>query len=397
MTVSRQKSQIHTDRNSDELASVVIADQAADDARAWWVRLLPWAICLCLLLVVEGAARVVFDYTLAIRHQRFDNFPSPATQESVVSAIRRDRALRVVMLGDSTVVGSSLLLPNQSIPRQLELALNKELPGVPIHVWDLSMVGSRAVDLLCMLKKVEEARPDAIVVQGNYFLCLQVVDKMTLFHPWLADTLREVPDSVKPYVPARTAKEEMDERITRFFESHVRLVGMRQAINTMLFGVQGRTDIFSHPNPLAMAATSLGKRTGLMRLQSWRERQNGNPFFDLYTNPIQPHGANLRFYPNVAAELGRSGAVGVTYQTPQNPAIVAASIRWEAFLAGRRLLTEALSAPGVTHHDYSELVPEQYFVDATHMLPDGNRILAQRLARDLAPLLRSRMREPSAR
>ncbi len=48
MTVSRQKSQIHTDRNSDELASVVIADQAADDARAWWVRLLPWAICLCL-------------------------------------------------------------------------------------------------------------------------------------------------------------------------------------------------------------------------------------------------------------------------------------------------------------------------------------------------------------
>ena len=367
MTVSRRKSQVLADRSSDELASVVIADQAAEDARPWWVRLLPWGVCLCLLLVMEGAVRGVFDYTLAIRYQRFDNFPSPATQESVVSAIRRDRALRVVMLGDSTVVGSSLLMPNESIPRQLEIALSRELPGVPIHVWDLSMVGSRAVDLLCMLKKVEEAQPDAIVVQGNYFLCLQVVDKMTLFNPWLADTLREVPDSVQPYVPKRTAKEAMDERITRFFESHLRLVGMRQAINTMLFGVQGRTDIFRHPNPLAMAATSLGKRAGLMRPQSWRERQNGNAFFDLYTNPIQPHGANLRFYPHVAQELARSGAVGVTYQTPQNPAIVAASIRQEDYLAGRpnhRLFGDYFGHVGVrqakiesdSRHDQKEFV-----------------------------------------
>ena len=137
-----------------ELADVVIAAKIEDKPFVpWYVTLRPWLFCLAFLLVAELATRAYFDFTLCLQKERFDNYPSPASENAFVAQMRRDTAYKVVTIGDSTVVGAALLKPDQSIPRYLEEALRGALPGREIHVWNFSVAGARAPDMLLPAQK----------------------------------------------------------------------------------------------------------------------------------------------------------------------------------------------------------------------------------------------------
>src|SRR5438105_2274837 len=114
----------------EELAQVVVSVGAEHvPSRPWYVTLRPWLFCLFFLSLAEVAARIYFDLTLSLRHERYDEFPNAASTDVWIDQIRRDKAYRVVVLGDSVGVGANLLDPDQTIPRYLEATLARDLPG----------------------------------------------------------------------------------------------------------------------------------------------------------------------------------------------------------------------------------------------------------------------------
>jgi hypothetical protein len=385
----------------EELAEVIAAGQTRYEAsRPWYVTLRPALFCLMFLLMAECAARLYFDTTLCLETERFDNFPGPGTQAAFIAQMQRDKAYKIVLIGDSTIVGPSLLPKNETMPRILEAELNHRVPNRRIHVWNMSIAGARSTDELCLLKKAIEGKPDFIAVEGNYFISEQIFDANVPLHaewvmnPWLAYNLPEVPPSLLPLLPPRNWKQCVEDSLTVAIETHVRLVGMRQAINAMLFGVQPRTP-FETPNPLIMAGVSIAKKTHRLYAQSWSQKGiSAGSYVSKFCQPITPDNFNGQHYREVMLELQRVGTPALTYLTPQNPGITKVVLTPEEYGAGRTVLSSFFQGYGVPYYDFSELVPDPFFVDNDHLTAEGNRRLAVALANEIAPRIQNQQRDP---
>ncbi len=377
-----------------ELADVVIAAKTRDEPfRPWYVTLRPWLFCLLFLVLAEIGTRLYYDTGLSLRRERFDNFPSAATENAFVAQMRRDKAYKVVLIGDSTIVGSALLERSQTLPRYLEDDLTRLLPGRDIHVWNLSLAGARSPDMLCLLRKALEGKPDFVVVEGNYYIAAMGVGGAPLAEPWLAYNLADVPLAARPYVPVRDAKKRMEDALTAFVEEKSRFIGMRQAINASLFGVQPRVP-YSIANPLLMAGVHAVKLTGRLRPQVWSQRgPNFAPdhFMRDYRNDFSTEDIYPRFYGDIAQELKRSGLPCMTYMTPQNPAVTNFNLDDSAYKTRRQKLAGCMTAEGIPNKDYSDLVPDPLFNDNDHMMAGGNRRLADALAQDIAPRIQGQI------
>ncbi len=377
-------------RQTDELADVVVAAESRDRANVpWYVRLRAWVFCLTFLLLAECGMRVVFDGTLCLQDQRFDNFPNPAALDAYVGQIKRDRAMRVVVLGDSVVVGPSLLDMDQTIPAYLEQALKKQNPGRDIHVWNLGIAGARSADLYCMLLKVLEAEPDLVVLESNFMMYTMDIHTRPVANTWLAYSLPAMPESIRTLVPERDYKRRIDETATWFVERNCRLFGLRQVFNSMVFGVQPRSP-FETPNPGIMVATKLGKILGKLPMEPWNIRGiTPATFVDNYEHPVRQGNLNGRFYPVIMDELRRHKIPAFIYMTPQNPAIIAGHLPESVYRYNLRAAAAFTTAPDFPSRDYSTLLPDNLFYDNDHLLAAGNNALAERIAQDMQPLMKT--------
>jgi hypothetical protein len=388
-----------TEDNREELADVVIAaDKSSETSLPWYVSLRPLLFCLLLLFIAECSARLYFDTTTCLEPERLDNFPGPAIEDAFVAQMGRDKAYKLVVIGDSTVVGPSLLPRNETMPGLLEAELQRAFPKRPIHVWNMSLAGARATDELCLLKKAFEGRPDFIIVQGNYFISDMVFDDRVRNHavpvmdPWLAYNLPAVPPSLRPLLKDRSWKESFEDQLTNFVERNVRLIGMRQAINAKIFGVQPRTP-FDTPNPMIMTAVTTAKRIHKLSAQVWTERGlTPVKYLPLYCRRIMPDNFNGRYYRDVMTELKASGIPALTYLTPQNPGITNVVLDPAWYSESRSVLSSFFQGYGIPHYDFSELVPGRFFEDNDHMLCEGNSRLAKALASEIAPRIKDALK-----
>ncbi len=371
-----------------ELADVVVSGvPTTQEDRPWYLALRPWLFCLGFLLLVEIGARLYYDTGLSLRKERFDNFPSPASENAFVAQMQRDTAYKVAVVGDSTVVGAALLGRQESMPRYLEEALQVARPNRPIHVWNFGLAGARASDMLCLLKKVEEGRPDFVIVNGNYFITVQGITQTPIAEPWLARTIRDVPESVQRVLPRRTNPEKREAIVTDAVEDKIRFIGLRQAINARLFGVQPR-EPFSVANPFVMELVTVMKKMHRLKPTVWSQRvpvQRPEDYVKKYSGDITPQDPNGQFQREIMQEIVHSGVPAMTYITPQNPAMTSVCLPRDLYLQRRQVLSSFLTAPGVPHKDLSDLIPQDLFTDNDHMLAEGNRRLAEVLAQDILP------------
>ena len=365
-------------------------EEALKPPLSWKAVLRPWAFCLFFLVLIEGAARYTFDYNLSMQKERFDNFPSPATEDTFVRQMARDKAFKVVVIGDSTLVGSKILPKHQTIPRYLEEALQREFPQRPIHVWNFSLPGARSTDMLCMLKKAWEGKPDLVVVQENYYTSCMGIRLIPLYFPWLASNLPEVPEPIRPFMEKQEPKQRLEEQLTNFVEKNVRLIGMRHTMSGLLFGVQPRVP-YDAPNPMIMIAVDLARRNRWLKAHNWKEKGfTIDGFSTSYGRPFEPDEMNGSYYRFVMEELGKSGVPALTYQTPQNPAI-AEYVSPQTYAKNKQILAAAMAYPTIPHHDFTDLVPSELFEDNDHMLADGNKMLGEALAKELKPLIEAKL------
>ncbi len=359
-------------------------------SQPWFVTLRPWLFCLMFLVFVEMGVRVYFDTTTCLHDQRFDNFANPAAEDVWVDQIARDKAFKIVMIGDSVAVGPKLLRRNETIARYLELKLQQEFAGREIHVWNLSLPGARSTDQLCIVLKALPAKPDLVIVSGNYITFSQDVSQLPLLHPWLATNLNGAPESIRPYLQKHNYKETVDSAVTNAFEKSFRTIGMRQAINALVFGEQPRVP-FEDPNPILMTAVETGKRIGILQPRSWVGRAPLDNWRDKHALPITQNNFNGRFYPQILEALRKSGAPALTYLTPQNPEPVATYMPHETYLANRKAIAGFFHDPQTPFYDFSDSVPTDLFIDNDHMLPSGNERLAGLIAEKMIPMIRMKL------
>jgi len=374
----------------EDLAQVVVASDVRQTTRKpWYVVLRPWLYCLFFLLLVEFAARYYFDRGDSLHGERFDNFPNAALEDRFVDQIRHDDAFRVVVIGDSVVVGPSLLERNQTIPSYMEAALNRANPGRKIHVWNMAFAGARATDEYCMLLKVLDAKPDLVVVEANYFITILDIKQLPLWNSALARNLPEVPPEIVPYLDNRKPQQVVEDTLTDLFEKNIRVLGMRQAINAELFGVQPRVP-FSQPNPAVMTAVTASKRLGYLTMERWDKRgYTLDQFASSYGNPLTTDNLNGHFYRVLIHKLETCGIPAITYATPQNPAVRLAYVPPKRYADNRRMMATYLASPTVPYHDYDDLVPTEQFYDNDHLMAAGNRLVGEALARDAAPMVQA--------
>jgi len=318
------------------LARVVVADAASPSPDARVLR--PWLWCAAVLLLAEAAVRALFGGTDALRLERFDNFPNPAALDARVSRLARDPSrYRVAVVGDSVVVGPSLVGRDNTLTRHLERSLRARMRGASVAVYDFGLAGARPADMWCLLRKLREARPDLVVVGANYALAALDEDRTHLFNPWLSRAVDRVPSPVLAVAPPRTWKERFEDRVTDAVERHWRLLGMRQALNGMIFGIQPRGGGLDTPNPMVMLTSALAARTGTRRITSWRERDwQGRK--NEYGRRVTRNNAYGRMAQAMLFDPAARQARVFTYLTPQNPAFVTSPLGDAvAHAAGRRL------------------------------------------------------------
>src|SRR5579871_387976 len=386
----------------EELADVVVSGQSHhESSQPWYIALRPVLFCVMFLLLFECSARLYFDHTLCLEAERFDNFPGAAIQDAFVAQMRCDTAYKIVMIGDSTIVGPSLLARNETIPQELEAELHRRYPNRPVHVWNMSITGARSTDELCLLKKALEGKPDFIIIEGNYFISDQIFDLNVpghaepIWNPWLAYNLPQVPPSLLPLLKPRDWKQRLEDSLTDAIEKNVRLIGMRQAINAKVFGVQPRVP-YETPNPLIMAGVNVAKSLHKLQAQPWNEHgKRAQDFHSEYRFTSQPDNFNGLHYREVMETLQRVGTPALTYLTPQNPCITSVCMPADLYEAGRHVLSSFFQGYGIPHYDFSELVPDRFFVDNDHMMAEGNRRLACALADEIAPRLNAERQNAS--
>ena len=388
----KELERVNPPTQEEELADVVVAEKTQDSPLVpWYVTLRPWLFCLMFLLLAEVTTRLYFDTSTCLQTDRLDNFPTPALENAYAAQMRRDTAYKVVVIGDSTVVGSALLNKSETIPAYLEQALRDKLPDQNIHVWNFSVAGSRALDEMCLLQKALEGKPDCIVVEGNYFVTSLGVSAHPLAEPWLAYNLDTVPAPILPYLPQRNAKKRFEDTLTWGIEENIRFLGLRQAINAKLFGVQPRVP-YSVPNPAVMTSVSIAKKLHHLDMAAWNMRGlTVEQYLGDYRRDFDEMDLNCQFYQLVAKMAAAAHVPCVFYITPQNPAATSFALPHAEYLANRKVLAASMTTPGVVCADYSELVPDPLFHDNDHMLPGGNRMLASALAAEIAPRIRTKL------
>jgi hypothetical protein len=205
--------------------------------------------------------------------------------------------------------------------------------------------------------------------------------------PWLAYSMPEMPESIRPLLPPLDYKQRIDNECTWFAESNFRFFGMRQAINALLFGVQPRLP-FNSPNPALMVTTRVGQSLGKLRMEPWNLRNlEDNKFRPMYANAVHPDNLNGKFYPIMIEELRKRKIPAFFYTTPQNPAMMADYFPARVYAENRQVAISFVKSAAFPSADYSSLLPDNLFYDNDHLLSEGNRQLAEHIANDAAPLI----------
>lgn len=377
-----------------EFADVVVAAQIQDRPMVpWYVTLRPWLFCLMFLLCAELGTRLYYDTGYSLQTERFDNFPTPALENAYVAQMRRDPAYKIAVIGDSTVVGAALLDQKDYVPNQLQAALRGTLPNREIHVWNFGVAGARAADMLCIFKKVQEGRPDFVIIGGSYYITAIGVARQPLAEPWLAYNLSQIPAPIRQILPDRDPKKQWEEELVKHVEENFRLLGMRQALNAHLFGVQPRFP-YDIANPGVMIGTNIAKKMHKLYPTPYYERGPGyapEHYIGFYAKDITEDDLNGSFYRYLMQEVQNSGIPGLTYLTPQNPAMTGFALTRDNYLKRRKILSSFFTTPGIIHRDYCDLIPSELFTDNDHLLPAGNQRLAVALANEIRPTIQHTM------
>ncbi len=358
------------------------------------VRFRALVIALVVLLVIEVVLRLPFVVLPIPEGYRIPSRTVLGYNE-LIQSMSRQPGVRVAVVGDSIVWGG-FSLPEESLSAYLQKALDAK--GLPNRSYNLGFVGAHANDLMPIVADIaQDKAADVIVLNFDYrfynrrssvdFRYPEVYDKVDWSGLPVPEELTR-PKRSKETTP--TTQTRVDKAIAPWW----RLFGIRDYLTTALFG--------DTPGDAIQTAFSRYRaRLGGRPLWSKRptERLPLDKLKDMFAlGPLTEDDPYMRYLGAALDAAKAEGVPVVVFAGPVDTKLLDGENLWDRAEYDRNLefVRRFVEARGGTFYDYTDGVPGEYLFDSHHPMAAGYERLAELIAADIAPLVRSAEESRSA-
>lgn len=342
------------------------------------------ALLLVWLLLVDWGLNAYLDHKLIKQQEWRINNPDLSSLQAVFDRIAGASGTVVVCLGDSEMYGSSTP-PGQTIPAYLSKILHQQYPGRKITVFNLGLKGLKPAEAYFIVRHLARLPVDMLVynVSSGWFTSTEGVKYLALIQ--LAGAEQEAARrGIK--VPAATREEQLGEWVAQYWDFY----RYRQVVSRDMLAL--RENIESLAERVQKPEQWRAKRRQQERLaMNWREKPEllpKGPKANLSSLNLNKQNLQWQMYLDMLEAWQQTGRPAVFYLTPANWELLEQKyqINYPVLRGDQAKLMAAARAKGIVCLDYTRLVDSRRFTDEIHLQAAGNRLVAEKLAQELANL-----------
>ena len=343
------------------------------------------------LLVLEGAVSIAIFQKFA--HPEWQRLPAydQTTVSLWINQVKKCNDFKVVVLGDSVVHGDAVESSHDTLPACISAELQELLPEKKIKVFNIGLAGASPAEIFFLFDALEGAGVDLFIYDINLGWFSR---EKTLEHQSLQLLKRNLSSQdlrslgIEPIKPADTPAEEW---LSSHIFSHWKLYHYRVLLNYWLFGKPLREKLEEakkDPRMLIPFAENNSTETLEMRA-AWKEKN-----WDGKLDPVKGRvgsvnlGTNNKqwlFYQMLLDMVNKKEISVVFFVTPRNYELLVryGMIDRPAYVKNLSIVVNEAINHGIPVLDYDHAIPYALFSDTVHPLPEGNKILASKISRDL--------------
>lgn len=358
-----------------------------------YIRISPRSLAVTIILLI------LLDVTIRFYWAALYQTPGSVrlVNDQVESLIRLERELqkaegfKIVFLGDSQSFGSSVKNSSETVPAYLEQELRQQMPDKNVKVFNFAFKGMGISENYFIINTLLDKDVDLIV----YNLSTSWFNRKKIFdHPNVIRLTENLPAEKKlekmGIKDERTDKDRLSDKIDLSVSRLWGLYDNRAAITTMVLGKSVREKVVELETKLTNPEKAQKKEQEEQRLyQSWYTKdwktilaKVNYKFGHINLNPNNRH---VMLYNMILNDINRKKVPAVFYSSPQNIVMLEKfyDMDRKAWQKNSALIKKMTDKGYVVHLDYTYLVPDRHFTDAIHMDKNGNKITAQKLAKDI--------------
>lgn len=340
------------------------------------------ALFLIWLLLVDWGLNAYLDNTIIKQQEWRINNPDLGSLQAVFDRIAGASGTVVVCLGDSEMYGSSTP-PGQTIPVYLSKLLHQQYPGQKITVFNIGLKGLKPAEAYFVVHHLARLPVDMLIynVSSGWFTSTEGVKYQDLIK--LAGAEQEaVRRGIKVSPAAR------DERIGKLVARYWDFYRYRQVVSRDMLAL--RENIENIAQRVQTPEQWQAKQRQQERLpMNWREKPElvpKGPKQNLASLNLNKQNLQWQMYLAMLETWQQTGRPAVFYLTPANWELLEQKykINYPALRSDQAKLMDAARARGIVYLDYTRLVDSRWFTDEIHLQAEGNRQVAEKLAREMA-------------
>jgi len=308
-----------------------------------------------------------------------------------VDQVKQCSGYKVVILGDSVIHGQAVASGLETLPAYIAEELRQRLPDRDVHVFNLGMPGGAPAEVYFVLDALAGSGVDLFIYNINMAWFAR---ENTLDHPAVT-RLKGVPHALDLTGLGIQTEELNHTPAEEWFAQHVlnywQPYRYRILINYWLWGKPLREKIEDAKKDIRLilpfAEEKLPETIEMRR--RWYEKD--------WEGKLDPDegrvgafyltGENKQwvFYRMLLDTAGRESIPLVLFITPRNYELLERydMIDRPAYSKNLSIVLDAASSAGFPVLDYGSSIPYENFSDIVHLLPEGNKILANKITLDL--------------
>lgn len=366
----------------------------------------PYGFAAAWLLVLEVVLRLTCPPDARVLRAPLPVYGCAADDEleRLVSArAAGEPAVDVVLVGDS-VLGSVNNPPGERLADALGPALFHALgERRPVRAFNLSVGGARAADVYGMLRRLStrlrsaaapqrrsasQGEDDLVVVaSSNVIFFSRRHSQPPMLFPCLLDDLPAA-DPLRQRLSLPPTAHAVERQLSQWLAEHVYLYQQRRRLAEAIFGGPPRPALREHLQRLLHGPPGSAHA---LAVQNYAQYAPNYDFIPLASSEAVNHQVTEEMARWLARE---SGLRVLVVMTPHNHARLGAITDTAAYRGLAAAVAGTFQRTGVpfASYDRDPAMTAELFLDLDHLTAAGNRALAERLAHDLAALLRQEAR-----
>lgn len=336
-------------------------------------------------IVVVKAISYRFTYPELQRLPAYDE----VTVKLWIDQIKRCKGFKVVVLGDSVVHGDAVKNTSDTLPAHISKELRELLPDKNISVFNMGVAGASPTEIYFLINALEGAGVNLFIYNINlgWFSRQKPIEHLSLLE--LKGSLTNEELRSLGEIPVRKRDNPVERWLSRQVLSNWSLYHNRILLNYWLFGKPLREKLEDSKRDLRMLLPFAESPEKIEMRTSWKEK-NWHGKLDPANGRVGSLSINSGnkqwlFYQMLIGYIKSRDIKVVFFITPRNHELLRLydMINTTDYTNNLSIIANAARSDGIPVLDYDNAIICNYFTDTVHLLPEGNMILASKIAHDL--------------